>query len=510
MKKVLLSVVLLTSILTSFLFTSCEDPSNFIDETPVTSSEIANSCWFAGDVELQFPEADETLYIKYLPDTLNVTKWISLKENENQTYTATIEWSENIREIGRSATTLITKKNGLLNVRCEFFNLTSMASYAGVTASNFDVNQVPALQSEYLSNFAGTYTLNTTNYTLSVGAKLGISKSVSEYWNANVLNTEIITNKDGTYSYDLLLAHSSANNGAGSIDPGITGNEPFISQQGLFWSHMTITPANDHVCTIKWNSEWKNSPYEALETALDMTDKFTGPETLKIKYIYNFYFGNPAKDEAGWCTVDRGELIGTFTEELDIPTTKNWKQILEAANLTYTIPEGKIKDYWWYSTNSITSIESSYVYPLSNSTEPSLNCYDFYLALKDKPEEGKVYYQEGTFARSISGVDYSVTVTKDGITYNGVDYEFVSGATWGTAKDGVSPLQYCYLLSNGECHFYAMIEWYTNNLKSNSTTEYNTYINFREPKETTEISDATKGSKDYTIFGTRRATLNKQ
>ena len=27
-------------------------------------------------------------------------------------------------------------------------------------------------------------------------------------------------------TYDLLLAHSSSNNGAGSIDPGITGKEP--------------------------------------------------------------------------------------------------------------------------------------------------------------------------------------------------------------------------------------------------------------------------------------------
>ena len=83
-----------------------------------------------------------------------------------------------------------------------------MTSYEGIPASRFDPDKVPPLKAEYLSNFSGKYTLNTSHYELYVGAKLGISQSAIRYWNANVLNS--IVREDG--AYDLLLAHSSSNN----------------------------------------------------------------------------------------------------------------------------------------------------------------------------------------------------------------------------------------------------------------------------------------------------------
>lgn len=464
MKKVLLSVLLLTSILTPFLFTSCEDPSALIDETPVSAAELANTCWFFGDIELEFPETDETLYIKYLPDTLNVTKWISLKENANQTYTAKIEWSENIREIGKTSAVVITKKNGRLNVRCEFFNLTNMDSYEGITASNFDVSKVPALKADYLSNFVGTYTLNSTKYELSISAKLGISKSTTQYWNANILNAEFTD--EG--KYDLLLAHSSDNNGSGSIDPGITGNEPFISKQGLFWSHLVITPNGNRKFTIECSSVWTDSPYEALQTEMDMIDTFEGPESMKLHYVYNFYFGNPSKDSAGWCTVDVGEKIGTYEEELDLPTNKTWKEILEAANLSYTVPEGKMEDYWWYSTNSITSIESSYVYKLNSKYAPSLEFYNFYLSLKVKPESGTSFPITGTFKQNTT-TGKSFVLTESELIYENETFSCLECKVWqsGSTYNGYA----CLLEKDGKTYVTYLNHYFNSK-----------YIKFRPPK----------------------------
>ena len=384
-------------------------PSKSDDGINVSSSELARSAWFSGDAEICFPYENETLYINYMPDSINTEKWISLTENPDGTFTAKIEWSENIREIGKTSTTQITKKGSTLSVKSDFFNYSSMTSYKGVTASSFDPDKVPALKAEYLSNFSGEYTLNAKNYKLSVGAKLGMSKDVNHYWNANVLNA--IVRDDG--AYDMLLAHSSAKNGSGSIDPGITGKEPFISKQGLFWSHLILTQEPGSKWNINWSSTWYDSPYEALNAQLDMTDSFTGPATTKITYKYNFYFGNPKPGEDGWYTVDKGEKIGLYTTESDLPLNMTWKEILESAKISPIIPEGKTKDYWWYSTNSITSIENSYVYKLDDTTKPSLYEYDFYLALKNKAASGstRIFIPEGTYTPSGDlWVGYSLSV----------------------------------------------------------------------------------------------------
>lgn len=483
-------------------------------EQQISLSEIKNSAWFSGDAEIQFPETDETLYIKYMPDSLSVTKWISLSENENGSVTAKIEWSEDVREIGKTSAVTITKSGKTLNVRCDFFSYEKMASYEGVTASDFDVSQVPALKAEYFSNFSGKYTLNTTKYELSIAAKLCISASVSSYWNANILNTVVLD--DGTY--DMLLAHSSAKDASGSIDPGITGNEPFVSRQGLFWSHLTLTPSEGSQWKVKWASKWNDTPYEALNETLNMEDTFTGPATTKIKYIYKFYFGEPKLKESGFgVEAENMSNIGAYSFESDLPSSLTWKQILEAASLSYVIPEDKLEDYWWYNNNGLHAQLESEVVKLSDSTEPSLKEYDFYLALKDKPEPATVYYQEGTFGREISGVLYSITVSATGIVYNGTAYTYLGNAAWGNNAKNGEPLRNVYLVSDGEKNYFCCIWWYTNNGSA--------YVHFNEPKETeltecfatsaeadayvTALHDDGQSHYAAELYGTQRKTLNK-
>lgn len=445
-----------------------KSPSSSEKEVFMSTDDLAGTSWFYGDAQLQFPLTDETLYIKYLPDTLHVTQWISLKENSNKTYTAKIEWSENIREIGKTAETIISKKGNVLAVRSELFTFTNMASYEGVTASNFDVNQVPPLQSQYLSNFDGNYSLKSySGWTFSVKAKACIKKDTTHYWNANILNAQY---DETTKSYDLLLAHTSSNNGSGSIDPGITGSEPFISRQGVFWSHLTLTANPGSLWDIKWSSVWYDSPYEALNSNLDMADSFTGPETSEITYKYHFYFGEPGKDASGWCTVVRGNLIKDVEYKSPLPTDETWSEILARAG-TISIPDDKLLDYWWYSTNSITSIESSYVYKLTDSCKPSLTEYYFYCKLKDKPAGNEIYFKEGTYV----GGTNTLIISNTSLTYNGTVYTYVQGQTRSTAKDGVSPLFYAYLLSDGTKNYLGMVAYYTNN-------SFN-YVKLRPPKE---------------------------
>lgn len=507
MKKLL---SLMAAGITLFLAMSCDLGNNLSNSSPesqeitMSVTDLRNSVWFSDGVEICFPYENETLYINYMPDTLNTTKWISLKENADGSFTAKIEWSENIREIGTTSETSITKKGNTITVKCDFFEYKNMESYEGVTASSFDVSKVPALKSEYLSNWRGKYTLNSKKYEFSVDAKVGMSADVNHYWNANVLNTTVLDN--GTY--DLLLAHSSSNNGTGSIDPGITGQEPFISKQGLFWSHLTLTPNPGSQWEINWSSVWYDSPYEALQGEMDMKDSFTGPETTKITYTYNFYFGNPKLKESGYgVEAENPVLIKADSFESNLPTSEAWKDILKRAG-EFELPEGKLADYWWYNTDSSSPIMESSVYKLSDSWEPALNTYDFYLALKDKPEDTGIYYQEGQF-KNTSGA-YDLTVSSSGITYNEKAYTFVDGAVWTTANDGESPLQYCYVLSDGEKKYYCMIEWYPNNIDNKTNKPYD-YINFREPKITEEEDPiAEKGSRAFELFGSRRGTLKKQ
>lgn len=248
--------------LLSFLFASCmdnvEDLFNNGTLEPNSSSvsnnenqnnarallyeEVANTVWFASnEYRFDFPEDKDKkiVYLNYMPDGINTELWIQLTAEENGITKAKIIYSKNIREIGKTSEVSFYKESdGNVYFKCDFLSSTGMQIATDNSASFFDCEKVPALKSDYLSNFDGKYKLNNRGWELQIGAKLSISKDVSHYWFANVLATEY---DEKTKTYDLLLAHTSQKGAAGSTSPGITGNEPFVTKQGLFWNHCTLT-----------------------------------------------------------------------------------------------------------------------------------------------------------------------------------------------------------------------------------------------------------------------------
>lgn len=482
--------------LISFLFVSCMDSAGGSaedssgggiygqDTRTLLYSEIADTVWFASnEYRFDFPEDQDKkiVYLNYMPDGANTEKWIQLTADENGITKAKIIYSTNIREIGKTSDAYFYRTgDGNVCFKCDFLSASGMQLASENSASTFDYEKVPALKADYLSNFDGKYKLNIKGWELQIGAKLSISQDTNHYWFANVLATEY---DEETETYDLLLAHSSAKGAVGSTSPGITGKEPFITRQGLFWNHCLLKN-NGGTWKIQWASNWYDSPAEAMESALDMDDTFSGPASTEMHYVFNFYFGKPVQGSDGWWTVEKGDWIGAYKE--DSYTAKPWKwNELKGKIPSYSIPEDKLEDYWWYSTNSTTGIETSYVYRLSNSTELSLENYDIYLALKDKPKPVDVYVQEGTYSNG----KVELIVTKSSITYNGKEYQIRSGVKWTEAKNK-EPLSYAYLLSDGTQNYAFNIWWYTNNGFS--------YVKVRAPKE--YGMDEIPADYDYSIM----------
>ena len=230
--------------LLSFLFASCMDNAGDSDNSGSSGNnarallyeEVANTVWFASnEYRFDFPEDKDKkiVYLNYMPDGINTERWIQLTAEENGITKAKIIYSTNIREIGKTSEVSFYKEsNGNVYFECDFLSATGMQIAADNSASFFDYEKVPALKSDYLSNFDGKYKLNNRGWELQIGAKLSISKDVSHYWFANILATEY---DEKTKTYDLLLAHTSQKGAPASTSPGITGNEPFVTKQGLFW-----------------------------------------------------------------------------------------------------------------------------------------------------------------------------------------------------------------------------------------------------------------------------------
>lgn len=238
-------------LLISFLFASCMDNADDSDSNSSNSNnsrallyeEVANTVWFASnEYRFDFPEDKDKkiVYLNYMPDGVNTERWIQLTAEENGITKAKIIYSTNIREIGKTSEVSFYKEsNGNVYFKCDFLYATSMQIAADNSASFFDYEKVSPLKSDYLANFDGKYKLNNNKgWELQIGAKLSISKDVSHYWFANVLATEY---DEKTKTYDLLLAHTSQKDAAGSTSPGITEKEPFVTKQGLFWNHCTLT-----------------------------------------------------------------------------------------------------------------------------------------------------------------------------------------------------------------------------------------------------------------------------
>lgn len=235
--------------LLSFLFASCLDNAGDSDKSGSSGNnarallyeEVANTVWFASnEYRFDFPEDKDKkiVYLNYMPDGINTERWIQLTAEENGITKAKIIYSANIREIGKTSEVSFYKESdGNVYFKCDFLSSTGMQIATDNSASFFDYEKVPALKSDYLSNFAGEYTLS-NGWELKIGAKLSIHKDVSHYWFANVLATEY---DEKTKTYDLLFAHTSQKGAAGSTSPGITGNEPFVTKQGLFWNYCTLT-----------------------------------------------------------------------------------------------------------------------------------------------------------------------------------------------------------------------------------------------------------------------------
>lgn len=237
--------------LLSFLFASCMDNAGDSDNSGSSGNnarallyeEVANTVWFASnEYRFDFPEDKDKkiVYLNYMPDGINTERWIQLTAEENGITKAKIIYSINIREIGKTSEVSFYKEsNGNVYFECDFLSATGMQIAADNSASFFDYEKVPALKSDYLSNFDGKYKFNNRGWELQIGAKLSIHKEdVSHYWFANVLATEY---DEKTKTYDLLLAHTSQKGAPGSTSPGITRNEPFVTKQGLFWNHCTLT-----------------------------------------------------------------------------------------------------------------------------------------------------------------------------------------------------------------------------------------------------------------------------
>lgn len=514
-------------LLISFLFASCMDNADDSDNNEISIidspssgannsnqdnarallyDDVANTVWFASnEYRFDFPEDKDKkiVYLNYMPDGVNTERWIQLTAEENGITKAKIIYSTNIREIGKTSEVSFYKEsNGNVYFKCDFLYATSMQIAADNSASFFDYEKVPPLKSDYLANFDGKYKLNkNSGWELQIGAKLSIHKDVIHYWFANVLATEY---DEKTKTYDLLLAHTSQKDAAGATSPGITEKEPFVTKQGLFWNHCTLTNIAGGVWNVKWSSDWYDSPADALDAALDMDDTFNdGPTETKMHYVFNFYFGVPGKDSDGWCCVERGERIDVYEEESDVARTWTWAEI-KSHIPSYTIPEYKTEDYWWYSTKAITSIESSYVYPLEDTTELSLESYDIYLALKDKPKPVDVYVQEGTYSRG----SYELVVTKNSITYGGKTYQIKSCTIWSKFSATDLPNNCCYLLSSDDGKDYTFeIDW-----QINSGKERDNFVNIYAPKEydNSEIPAEWNTETCSKFRGKRVGTLKKQ
>lgn len=468
--------------LLSFLFASCmdnvEDLFNNGTLEPNSSSvsnnenqnnarallyeEVANTVWFASnEYRFDFPEDKDKkiVYLNYMPDGINTELWIQLTAEENGITKAKIIYSTNIREIGKTSEVSFYKESdGNVYFKCDFLSSTGMQIAADNSASFFDYEKVPALKSDYLSNFDGKYKLNNRGWELQIGAKLSIHKDVSHYWFANVLATEYYEN---TKTYDLLLAHTSQKGAPGSTSPGITGNEPFVTKQGLFWNHCTLTEISGGVWNVKWSSDWYDSPAEALDAALDMDDTFNGPTETKMHYVFNFYFGVPVQSKDSsleYWTVERGEWIGGYKEDSDVAKTWTWAEI-KSHIPSYTIPEDKIVDYWWYgSPNSFYVNKDSYVHELkSGSAELSLESYDIYLALKDKLPVGKELPTNGTF---ISSKDSGNPLLFEGSTlkYGSNSYIVKEIVQWSSSANNEC---WALLLDDGISTYCAAFYWYT-------------------------------------------------
>jgi len=398
--------------------------------------------WFIGDAEYMFINDNEKKFIRYLPDTLNTSLYLEVKseDTEKKTINAVVKYSStSIREMGTPIKFSYVSEDNKLALTADdstperfknIFTVKDMVSYDGADATVFEI---PAVKTTYFSNLDGDYTFDISGWKFQVKSKICVEKDVYHYWFAHVVDLQ---ESNGVYNF--LLCHNS------NADTGVTGStekEPFINSQATVWSYMKIYSSEiDGKSNVEWSSKWYSSPYEVLDAELDMKDRIEY-SIKEIKYTYKFYFANVGHDgsASNWCCVNKNTEIGELAKiefTSHIPVTKTWKQILEQANeeqMLTKLPEGKEKDFWWYTTYSIVSNEDRYVYKLSDNYEPSLKEYEFYCALKDKVEENNsCIWTPGNYEATYNNsVIHTLILTNTTLNIDGNgEYTYISHKPW--------------------------------------------------------------------------------
>ena len=174
--------------------------------------------------------------------------------------------------------------------------------------------------------------------------------------------------------------------------------------------------------------------------------------------------------------MERGEWIGDYKEDSDVAKTWTWAEIKsKIPDYIDKIPEDKIEDYWWYGLpNSFYVNKDSYVHELnSDSAELSLESYDIYLALKDKPKfETENLPDNGTFVTTKSS-GHTLKMNGSSFNYDSTEYTCIQVKLWlsGSTYNG-----YAVLLTDGSSNYAAYLMHYYN---PNSGEPY---CNLRPPK----------------------------
>lgn len=154
--------------------------------------------------------------------------------------------------------------------------------------------------------------------------------------------------------------------------------------------------------------------------------------------------------------MESGEWIGGYKEDSDVAKTWTWAEI-KSHIPSYTIPEDKTEDYWWYSSNSITWKEDSFIRKLDDNPGLILESYDIYLALKDKLPVGKELPTNGTF---ISSKDSGNPLLFEGSTlkYGSNSYIVKEIVQWSSSANNEC---WALLLGDGISTYCAAFYWYT-------------------------------------------------
>lgn len=357
---------------------------------------------------------------------------------------------------------------------------------------------------------------------ISIGAHIGISGK------GQINNFSLIWVKE-TADY---LTGFLIYDGSTPQNEGLTGKEPFISDNSRQWmTKIAFTHGSKKNSTkVYYATEWVEVEtswavtYEKLfRQKCDFEAEFDADFSLeneKNKHTFNFVRAliTPYTSSTFNYTV-----LGNDSYKVEINSrlypslirsdfTKEYAGVVDFEDAS---PEVKLEDKTYVK-------DGSWYYDkgLNQCYKDSTNIYEYtpgiiIFGYKEKANtpEG-LYYQTGSFARTNGD---TVAFSDDGstLTYKKGEesntYSVVGQFTISFNKTGDLPLQQAYLLQKDNTFYGFVVEWYTNN-------DSNTYVNIREPKVLDDKElfkpqddnlDGSQGTADWTLFGSRVRTFNK-